>query len=142
MAGPAPSVCGDVGHCTLIANLDNLASVRAALAATLAQQRNLTDANPFIERLGHVIDRERRDAGRGHCFHLYAGACDRGCCCSDAHAAADDLSLHINETERQWVTHGDEFAGALRRLDPCKADRKSTRLNSSHFQVSRMPSSA
>ena len=36
----------------------------------------------------------------------------------------------------------DDRASTLKKIDEIEADRKSTRLNSSHFQVSRMPSSA
>ena len=39
--------------------------------------------------------------------------------------------------QRQWLAANDQVLDAR---EP--ADRKSTRLNSSHFQVSRMPSSA
>ena len=39
------------------------------------------------------------------------------------------------------MRHGDDYAVAVRKPDG-EIDRKSTRLNSSHYQQSRMPSSA
>ena len=44
-------------------------------------------------------------------------------------------------TALQWAAHLDDLA-AIELLIGARADRKSTRLNSSHIQKSRMPSSA
>ena len=49
----------------------------------------------------------------------------------------DNRTGRVAPTTRQR-----EAAAAAGRREPCRGDRKSTRLNSSHPQLSRMPSSA
>src|SRR6185437_13354439 len=49
------------------------AFVIAALAAALGHQRNLADADALVERLRHVVDRQRRDRSSDHRLHLDAG---------------------------------------------------------------------
>ena len=54
-------------------------------------------------------------------------------------------SLDRDEWANSWVINGDRHlkqAQALATSAPAQADRKSTRLNSSHIPLSRMPSSA
>ena len=60
-------------------------------------------------------------------------------------AARDEAlaALSLPREHENRVTFGDQLA-AIHRLvrDECERDRKSTRLNSSHLKLSRMPSSA
>ena len=61
----------------------------------------------------------------------------------DAFKAEDECPFCF--VERQLEQHAMDFvlgAGASYMEDDVRADRKSTRLNSSHIQKSRMPSSA
>ena len=48
--------------------------------------------------------------------------------------AVSDTAVENTKPKHKWLTKGSRFAK--------KADRKSTRLNSSHNRESRMPSSA
>ena len=58
--------------------------------------------------------------------------------CADPNAPAEEKAEA--EAEQEWeFSSGDEAAGAE---DGGSEDRKSTRLNSSHRSLSRMPSSA
>ena len=61
-----------------------------------------------------------------------------------AAAGEDEATLAAMATTRDFIEFGfePEFIGRLPVRVNCKADRKSTRLNSSHSSVSRMPSSA
>ena len=51
-------------------------------------------------------------------------------------------TLAINETSKQLEQQGKKIFKFGFGQSPFKVDRKSTRLNSSHYQQSRMPSSA
>src|SRR3982751_6504792 len=82
--------------------------VIATLAAALAEQDDLADANAFIERLGHVVDGEGRDRGGDHGLHLDAGALDCDSFGLDGDSATYDLGGDIDEGERDGVAHGDE----------------------------------
>ena len=48
---------------------------------------------------------------------------------------------HLKETA-SYITHFDDLCELVGHPKPAHIDRKSTRLNSSHIQKSRMPSSA
>ena len=64
---------------------------------------------------------------------------------SRAFCAGGDLKERNGMTDLQWQDQHLIFERAIRAMIHCPVpmiDRKSTRLNSSHFQVSRMPSSA
>ena len=74
VAGPATSLRGDAGDGPLIIDLYDLAPILPTLAAALAQQHHLANTNALIQRLGHVIDRQRRDRSRHHRLHLHAGS--------------------------------------------------------------------
>ena len=52
------------------------------------------------------------------------------------------LSKGLNDVERNYDVHDKEMLGIIRALEAWRQDRKSTRLNSSHDVISRMPSSA
>src|SRR5258708_37932970 len=53
--------------------LNFAAAVVAALAARFAFQFQVADFDALIQRLAHVVDRQRRDPGRDQCFHLDSG---------------------------------------------------------------------
>src|SRR5580700_4208384 len=48
--------------------------VIAALAAALAEQPDAFDGDSFVERLRHIVNRQRGDRCRDHRLHLDAGA--------------------------------------------------------------------
>ena len=52
-----------------------------------------------------------------------------------------DIDTFRNET-CQWISEGRQIAECCRTTEELHQDRKSTRLNSSHGKLSRMPSSA
>ena len=51
-------------------------------------------------------------------------------------------ALHFNDVDRQWIVTAYSLSFGSLLLFCGRLDRKSTRLNSSHESVSRMPSSA
>ena len=62
---------------------------------------------------------------------------------TDTYIATDDLMLAVNAAltlERPLLVKGEPGTGKT--MLAIEIDRKSTRLNSSHWHVSRMPSSA
>ena len=63
---------------------------------------------------------------------------------SEAGQEPREFALAVNELEPALMLVGDFDTGGVGVLanPPCALDRKSTRLNSSHIQKSRMPSSA
>ena len=57
-----------------IADEDRHAAVLAAPAAALLDQPDVADHHRLVDRLDHVVDRQRRDGDRRQRLHLDAGA--------------------------------------------------------------------
>ena len=69
-----------------------LPPVVAALAAGLFEQVQVLDVDGFIERLGHVVDRQRGNRGSRERLHFDAGLAGGGGTGDDAHAVCFDLT--------------------------------------------------
>ena len=81
-------------------------------------------------------DKEPRgDKGGGNCRLAIVLCCDRQRISFVEERAREPLSSTLDE-------FGERYHGEVLLLAPAASDRKSTRLNSSHSQQSRMPSSA
>src|SRR6201999_726645 len=62
--GPTPGRTRNISSPSHWRRQSNLkAPVVSTLSAALAYQHNFADANPFVERLGHVVDRQRCNGG-------------------------------------------------------------------------------
>jgi len=48
-------------------------SIVATFAAGFLLKNNFADGDALIERFAHIVNRQRRDGGGGHRFHLHAG---------------------------------------------------------------------
>ena len=97
------------------------APVVAALAAGFRFQLNAANDDRFVQRLGHVVNRERGDGDCGQRFHFYTGRASGGYLGVNLYPGCCDFSTYINKAERERMAHWDECRGLLGCLNTGKA---------------------
>src|SRR5919202_117795 len=84
-------------------------AIFTTLAAALALEYHLTDLDPLVQRLAHIIDGQRSHTGGDQGLHLDSGCSSCNYAGSDRDAILAHLSSDINERQRQRVTHWDQL---------------------------------
>ena len=118
----------------------SLAATHSVVSAL--QPLRAADTTPFTGTGGELLAEQLRALGTR--FLFVCNSSGMGALC-DALVDRPDLQFIQGVSEHQVLAMADGFAKATGRASfACfsRVDRKSTRLNSSHIQKSRMPSSA
>ena len=101
-------------------------SLRAAVAVSARSPRppllliepDVADDHRLVDRLDHVVDRQRRDGDGGERFHLDAGLRRGADARLDVVAACGGGQLDVNARKRERMTERDERGGLLGGHDP------------------------
>ena len=95
----------------------------ARSAAGLLEQPDRLDDDVALQRLGHVVERERGHRRGGQRLHLDPGTSRRGDLGPDGNRAGSRVGsqLDVDAVERQRMAERDELGGALCRSDAGEA---------------------
>ena len=89
--------------------------MKVAFAAAFALQADVFDGDVVAERLAHIVDGERGDAGGGQCFHFHAGFVGDAAGGADVERAGGVIVGKIERdfVQRQWVAERNQVGGLL-----------------------------
>src|SRR4029453_11587203 len=94
------------------------ALVIAAFSAGFLDKKDFSDFDAFVESLAHVVDRERGGRSSDEGFHFDAGLGGGGNLSANLHAIFAHARVHINVSQRQWMTKRYPLGSALRGGNP------------------------
>jgi hypothetical protein len=92
--------------------------ILAALPTALFQQVNILNLNRLIERLGHVVDRQRGYGGRRERFHFHTSLRGRRGAGNDAHTFRLHLNLHVRVRKHERMAERNQIGSLLGGANP------------------------